>query len=210
MMQLKYEMLYLLEDPLANQPVRLEPYNEEWLYQGVAASLLQGKLIPQKPLKLRAVMGGRFLSLLWCTFSPIIVISQQLVDLFNVNNFTGWTTYDVEVRDKDNQIKLSYYGFAITGKAGQHDLRRVEVIEKPPITPKGIPYTVLKGIHFEKDYWDGNDFCLMNNNISCIVTEKVVRAFKLSKIRNVRFIQLTQVEIDANVYKVRGLWPLRD
>ncbi len=209
-MEPDYGKLYLLKDPLANQPIRLKSYNEKWLYQGGAIKLLRGQLILKEPLKLRVAMGGGFKDILWCTFSPIIVISQHIVDLFSAYGFTGWSTYDVEIRDRDDRIKCGYFGFAITGEASSQDLRRADVIEKPSITPEGISYKVLKGIYFEKNVWDGKDFCLMENNISCIVTEKVVQAFRRARIRNVRFIQLAQVEIDANVYKVRGMWPVID
>jgi hypothetical protein len=209
-MKANYKILYLMEDPLANQSIRLKPDDEIWLDRDGAIQLLQGQLHLDKPLKLRAEMGRRFTDLIWSTFTPIRVISQRIVDLLNTQGLTGWNVYDVEVRDKEDRIKDGYFGFAISGKAGSHDLRRVEVIEKPPITPKGIPYKVLRGIFFEEDFWDGKDFCLMENNISCVVTEKVVQAFRRAKIRNVHFIQLAQVEIDANVYKVRGMWPIID
>jgi hypothetical protein len=209
-MQPDYAELYRMEDPFATQPVRLKPSPGVELDRNVAVGLLRGNIIPQPPLRLQRAAGGRFTDFMWCTFTPILVISQRLVELLAAHGFSGWRIYDVEASDKSDQIKHSYHGFAITGRAGGHDLRRVELVEKPPITPKGIPYRVLKGIYFEEDAWDGSDFCLMDENTSCIVTSKVVQAFGRAKIRNVHFTQLTQVEVPADVYEVLGLWPLRE
>jgi hypothetical protein len=60
-----------------------------------------------------------------------------------------------------------------------------------------VPYRVLKGIYFQDDYWDGSDFCLMDNTYMMIVTEKVVRAFKHERIRNVEFIPLPEHETNV-------------
>jgi len=209
-MQPDYEKLYRLKDPLATQPIRLEPYDDDWLGRSEATRLLRGQLPPQLPLKLRPAMGGRFVDLIWSTFTPIKIISQHLVDLLTTYGFTGWSIYDVEVRDKEGQIKPNYHGLAITAKAGEHDLRRVQEIEKPPVVPGGPSYIDLKGMFFEDDEWDGSDFSLIGDTITHIVTEQVVQAFRRAKIRNVDFIPLTQVEIPASVYEVQGLWPLKD
>lgn len=208
--QPNYEKLYLLDDPIATQPIRLEPYDDDWLGRSEAINLLHGQSLLQLPLKLRPAMGGRFVDLIWSTFTPIKVISQHLVDLLTAYGFTGWSIYDVEVKDKDGQIRSNYHGLAITGKAGKRDLRRVQAIEKPPIVPGGPSDISLKGMYFENDEWDGSDFCLMGHTISCIVTERVAQVFRRAKIRNVRFIQLVQEETPASVYEVQGLWPLID
>jgi hypothetical protein len=205
-----YEKLYHLDDPLATQPFRLEPYDDDWLGRAEATRLLRGQLPPQLPLKLRPAMGGRFVDLMWSTYSPITVISQHLVDLLTTLGFTGWSIYDVEVKDKEGQIKSNYHGLSITGKAGNRDLRRVQAVEKPPVVSGGPSYIDLKGIYFENDGWDGSDFCLMGHTITCIVTDRVVQAFRQAKIRNVQFIQLTRVETSANVYEIQGLWPLKE
>jgi hypothetical protein len=209
-MQPDYEKLYRLKDPLATQPIRLEPYDDDWLGRSEATQLLRGQLPPQLPLKLRPAMGGRFVDLIWSTFTPIKVMSQHLVDLLTTHGFTGWSIYDVEVKDREGQIKSNYHGLAVTGKAGEHDLRRVQAVEKPPIVHGGPTYINLKGMYFESDEWDGSDFSLMGHTITCIVTERVVQAFRRAKIRNVQFIKLSQVETPASVYEVQGLWPLKD
>ncbi len=203
-----YEKLYLLKDPFATLPIRLAPYDDAWLDRSEAVRLLQGEIYPRLPLKLRPAMGGKFVDFLWSTLTPIRVISEQLIDLFIVECFTGWSTYPIEVLDKGGNILTNYFGLGITGKAGGHDLRRVEPVEKPPIVQGGASYTILKGLYFEDDAWDGSDFSLMGHSISGIVTERVVQALKRAKIRNVRLIPLTIVEIPASVYEVRGLWPL--
>jgi len=157
---------------------------------------------------LQAEMGGHATDLLWTTFPPLMCISRRLVELLEEHQFTGWSTYPVEVYDRKGERLPDYFGFAVTGRAGKHDLQRVQVVIKPPPTERGKPWEALKGLYFEDDFWDGSDFCLMGTTSTIIVTERVVKAFKRAKIRNVIFTPLPEEETDAAVYEVQGLWPL--
>jgi hypothetical protein len=205
-MKPEYDKLFQMDDPLASQPFRLSPYDYESLTHLDIINIFQGRILPSKPIKLRPRMGGRFMDLMWSTYPPITVISLHLKEILTANNLTGWNTYPIEVHNKAGEIIPDYFGFSITGKAGRHDLHRVQVIEKPPVVPNGPPYNNLKGFYFENDEWDGSDFCVSSG---VVVTQKVVQVFKKAKIKNVRFIQLPDFEIGADVYEVRGLWPLK-
>jgi hypothetical protein len=206
-MKTDYRMLYLMDDPLANQPIRLEPYENDWLGRREAVGLLRGQIAPRRALRLRPAMGARFVDLLWCTFTPIRVISTALLNKLLSNGITGWGTYEVELQNRDGQLEADYCGLAILGRAGNHDLQRVEQIQKPPITKRGTPYIDLKGLYFKNDDWDGNDFCLVGDSIMVAVTKRVVEVFAHSRIRNVRFTPLPDVEIPLAAYEATGLWP---
>jgi hypothetical protein len=206
-MSVEYEFLYLMADPLASQSIRLEPYANNWLGQAEAVSLLRAQLVPPAALKLRPAMGARFVDVLWTTFPPIRVISGRLLDLLSANELSGVGIYDVEVKDREGRIQSDYFGLAIRGRAGEQDLRRVQLIQKSAITKGGAPYTNLKGVYFENDVWDGSDFTLMGSSLMVIVSERVVETFARAKVRNVRFTPLPDVEILASVYEVMGLWP---
>lgn len=202
-----YLELFEISDPLATQPLRLSPV-EEWVDSHKARLLFRGEWQPPEPVVLRADRGGQATDILWTTFPPLVCISRRLVELLQEHRFTGWSTYPVEVYGRRGEQLADYFGFAVTGRAGEHDLRRSQVVIKPPPVEGGQPWEVLKGIYFENDFWDGSDFCLMGSTISIIVTRRVVQAFKRAKIRNVEFTPLPEVETPAAVYKVQGLWPL--
>ena len=206
----EYDQLYIMDDPLASQPFRFAPYDDEWLDHLTFVKIFHGRMLPKYPIKLRPGMGGRCMDLMWSTSPPLIVISLHLREILTANNFTGWNTYQVEIHNKAGEIVPDYFGLSITGTAGIHDLHRVQVIDKPPIVPGGTPYQNLKNFYFENDDWDGKDFCVVKNSLFCVVTQKVVQAFKVARIKNVRFIQLLHFEISANVYEVFGLWPLKE
>lgn len=202
-----YEKLFVLDDPLATRLLRLAPA-QEWIDGPKAYRLFSGKWQPPEPVVLRATRGGHATDLLWTTFPPLMCVSRRLVELLEGHRFTGWDTYPVEVYDRQGERLSGYFGFAVTGRAGKHDLRRVQVMIKPPPTPEGKPRVALKGLYFENDFWDGSDFCLMGSTSTIIVTERVVKAFKRAKIRNVIFTPLPEEETPASVYEVQGLWPL--
>lgn len=203
---LEYEKLFTLDDPLATRPFRLAPV-QDWIDRHKALLLLRGEWQPSEPVVFRAERGGHATDILWATFSPLVCISQRLVELLEEHQFTGWSTYPVEVYDRKGKRLSGYFGFAVTGQAGKRDLRRVQVVIKPNAI--GVPVEMLKGLYFEDDFWDGSDFCLMGTTITIIVTERVVKAFKRAKIRNVTFTRLPEDETPASVYEVQGLWPLK-
>jgi len=213
-----YHHLFEMNDPLATRPWRLDvgedPRWETMMEEGKREEfgkwlrqLMRGEAKADPPLRLAPAMGGHPTDVMWSTVVTVVVVSQRVVDLLKEEGLTGWATYAVDVRDKKGQAVPGYYGFAVTGRAGSQDLRRGEIIDKPPIVPGGNPYQVLRGLYFEGDYWDGQDFCLMGSTLTIIVTERVVRLFKRHRIRNVEFIRLPEVEVDVEDFKIQGRWP---
>ncbi len=213
-----YCHLFKMRDPLATRPWRLtvseDPRWKTMMEEGERGEfsrwlmrLRRGEAEADPPLRLVPAMGGHPTDVMWSTVVTVVVVSQRVVDLLKEDGLTGWATYAVDVRDKKGQAVPGYYGFAVTGRAGSRDLRRGEIIDKPPIVPGGKPYQVLRGLYFEGDYWDGQDFCLMGSTLTIIVTERVVRLFKRHRIRNVEFIRLPEVEVDVEDFKIQGRWP---
>lgn len=88
-----------------------------------------------------------------------------------------------------------YFGFAVTGRGGESKRDRSEVVTKPPPVPGGKPYQVYKGLYFDESQWDGSDIFLVDAKI--VVTKAVRDAFKQSKISNVLFTCLIDVETDV-------------
>lgn len=196
---IEFSQFCRLSDPLASRPFRLAP-EDEWINRKMAFKLIGGEQVTSHPIRMRATMGGQPSYVLWSTFSPFVCIHQRVVELLSMYQFRGWSTYPVEVYDRQGEPLADYWGLAITGRGGEQDLNRSELITKPPPVPGGKPYQAYKGFYFNPQAWDGSDLFFVDG--FRIVREAVMKAFKRAKIANVRFTALPDVEIDAAVYRV--------
>lgn len=186
---------YTLEDPLANRPLRISVSGySDWISIPQTVLLLKGAMVLDKPLRLGTYQGGQATDFIWGSIPSLICISKRVVDLFNINNISGWTTYPVELHDRKGQFLPGYYGFAVIGKEYARDLNRSILITKPPPTPKGKAYQVYKGLYFNENEWNGEDIFFIQYS-GIIITEKVKNIIKKSKISNTRIVPLEEVEI---------------
>jgi len=208
-MQPDYTRLFSMEDPMSPRPLRLGP--EDARYEGQEASMWAHRLFlgeerPAPPLRLVGMMGGKAVDMIWATIQ-CIVISQRLVDVMTTERFTGWDTCEVDVYDRQRQRLTGYYGLAITGRAGDQDLMRGDVVDKPPPAPRGRSYQVLRGLYFQNDAWDGSDFSTVDRTAKLVASARVVDAFKRARIGNVRFVRLDEYEQAVSDFRQFGLWP---
>lgn len=187
---------FTLDDPLANRPLRSSDYGYcDWISIPQTISLLKGAMVLDKPLRLGTCQGGQATDFIWGSIPSLICISQRVVDLFNINNISGWTTYPVELHDRKGQLLPGYHGFAVIGKEYARDLNRSILITKPPPTPKGKAYQVYMGLYFNENEWAGEEIFFIQYS-GIIISEKVKNIIKKSKITNTRIIPLEEVEID--------------
>ncbi|MGH2543807.1 MAG: hypothetical protein ACRDIB_13470 [Ardenticatenaceae bacterium] len=198
---LDYQTLYELFDPLANRPLRLTPEGcSDWLTHQQAVTLLLGQAVPlAQPVCLRGYMGRQVTDFLWCALTPLICLSQRVVDLLSEPPFTGWSTYPVELYDRDHERLTGYHGLAITGRAGKRDRSQSQVVTKPPPVAGGLERQVYRGLYFQDEAWDRSDLFMVNG--FKVVTEAVYQAFKRRKLSNARFTSLTDVELDVYLDK---------
>lgn len=191
--ELDFGEFFELYDPLANRPLRLTPdESSEWLKQ-YASALFGGQISLDRPVRLKAYAGGQATDFLWADYIPLVCISCRTVELLEEHHFTGWATYPVVVYGRKGEPIEGYYGFAITGRAGDYDRSRSQIVTKPPPVPGGQARKVYKGLYFDESQWDGSDIFLVGGKN--VVTRAVREAFKRAKITNVRFTPLTEVEI---------------
>ncbi|MFL5345942.1 MAG: hypothetical protein ACJ8AT_14220 [Hyalangium sp.] len=116
------------------------------------------------------------------------------MQLMRSHGFTGWSLYDVSVRDKQGQVIPGYSGLAFTGRCGNIDYTRS--VEVPRIYPAGV-FPVRKGLLFDPASWDGSDLFMPAEFVGWkFVVEEVKTAFERAKVRNVEFTPLDQVEVD--------------
>ncbi len=206
-----YDQLLQMEDPLASRPMRFGPEDPRednadtfaaWVY-----GLFAGEAQATPPLRLVTRMGKQATDLMWSTYPPLLVGSQRLIDTLTSEHISGWTTYAIEAHDRSGQRLTGYYGFAITGRTGNQDMMRGEVIDKPPIVPKGKPYKVLRGLYFEGDAWDGSDLCVVGGTSIKVASPRVRAVLKRAKISNVTFTPLATKELDVSIFVSFGRWP---
>ncbi len=196
-----YSQFFLLEDPLADRPLRLgivswEDFYASWEY-------FRGEAKPAQPIRLKAKMGGQATDFLWSTGGDFICVSSRVVELLRQSALTGWDTYPVEVYGRKGELIPGYSGLVITGAECREDLSRSVIVDKPPRVPGGEGFQVYKGLYFYEEDWDGSDFFLVGRRI--VVTAQVYQLFKRAKVRNVMLTPLPEYETEVDFIQiVRG------
>lgn len=184
-----FDALYTLDDPLSNPPYRgrLDNFTEESL------AITRAKHVPSSPVIVRHKMGGAPKDFIWTTLVYPVFVSQRVIDLFQDQGFTGWTTYPAVVYAKDGSTIPGYQGLAITGRCGPIDESRSE---RAFHTTRTGQHPILRGLYFDPESWDGSDlFTTSSLSGWRFVTEKVKRALEKARVRNVEFRRLTEVEL---------------
>jgi hypothetical protein len=197
-LKVSFSELYLFEDPFSNRWLRLEPM-PEFINEELANMLAFGRVSASNPVKFRGFMGGSTADILRTSLPPFLCVSEKVIYILKDNHFTGWSTYPVEVSDRNGNNLPGYYGLAVTSYAGERDLARSPIIQKEPITQSGKKYSVYKGFYFEENKWDGSDVFRVGNGY-IIVTKAVRDLFTNTKIRNVEFIALPDDETNTSIY----------
>lgn len=137
--------------------------------------------------------GRRWEDILGVGWPPLYVISENIKNIFEKNNLTGWKTFPVEVLNKRKKKVEGYYGMSITGKCGPVDDSKSEI----------VPYTqsryvlgekAYKGYYIGLDKWDGSDFFIPEGDCWLIGSQKVTDVFKENQIKRLKPVNLADVE----------------
>jgi hypothetical protein len=195
-----YREFFELRDSFSTQALRLERRDDsKWLDMETAIKLANGELKEtQEVLRLQPFSGSRPMPFLWSGFTPLCCISKRVVSLLQDNQITGWSTYPVEVFDRDGDLLPDYVGFAVTGRAGdfQRDLSPIITVTHP----WGSSVKMYKGLYFNPLEWDGTDIFLVGG--STIITRKVQKLFKKEKVSNIRLTPIMEVELPVLVFEI--------
>lgn len=80
-----YSQFFLLEDPLADRPLRLEIVSREDRY--ASWEYFRGEVKPVQPIRLKAKMGGQATDFLWTTGGSVICVSSRVVELLRQKDY---------------------------------------------------------------------------------------------------------------------------
>jgi hypothetical protein len=168
--------------------------------------LTRAEMQPSHPITVRWAMGGATPGdVIWTTMGIVAIVSDSVVQLLRSHGFTGWSLYDVSVRDKQDQLIPGYSGLAITGRCGKIDYTRTVVV--PRVYPAGI-FPIGKGLLFDPESWDGSDLFMPADRFGYkFMVEGVKKAFERAKIRNVSFTPLDQFEVEMMDLEKAGVVP---
>ncbi|MCL2072651.1 MAG: hypothetical protein FWH18_01920 [Marinilabiliaceae bacterium] len=153
------------------------------------------------PVKFKQEFGKNLQDILDTGWAGLYLISDKMKLILEDNKLTGWKTFDVKVLDKSKQEIQGYHGFSVTGRCGNIDYSKSEIIEKRRV-PNGPLCKFYKGLHVGLDKWDGSDFFLPEQYLGTIITSKVSEILKKNKLTNIRLINLADIEIDDFTVKV--------
>ena len=196
-----FDHLYAVEDPISSRAFRgaFEP-------TAIAFEISRGELLSLPTVTIGWMMGGREPSdVIWTGMVAPLIVHQRVLDVLDNVSATGWTTYPVEVRNKDGRLVPRFFGLAICGRSNPVDVGRSEIVLKQ--MPGGwIPR--FRGKYFEPTSWDGSDLFMERSDAQGstsswkFATDRVVRALTKARVRNLVFERLTDVEVDASNYTI--------
>jgi hypothetical protein len=166
--------------------------------------LTRAEMQPSHPITVEWAMGNaKPGDVIWTTMAVVVIVSDTVVQLLHSHGFTGWSLYDVSVRDKQGQLIPGYSGLAITGRCGKIDYTRTVVV--PRVYPAGI-FPIGKGLLFDPESWDGSDLFMPAGKVGHkLMVERVKQAFERAKIKNVAFTPLDQYEVEMITLKKAGV-----
>lgn len=192
---LKYESLFVLSDPMADEPFRLRSrLTGDAKVAGVDIhALSRGESHVKEPIQFDAAQGSKATDFLWTQLVTPVCVSQRVIRILSENDVSGWSTYPVEVFDPEGRLLAEYKGLVVTGAVCDADYSRSALIAKPPPTPRGKGYDVYKGLFFSEEQWDGSDMFWVGG--VRVVTEKVKKSLEQSGVENVAFTPLAEREV---------------
>lgn len=150
--------------------------------------------IPDAPIQFVVDEGKKQFDLIGTTLAIPKIVSSRLIEILNDNNFTGWSTYPVEISQKDGSRIEDYSGLAVSGRCGPIDDSLSERVVLEPLAPGGAAMDGLKGWLFHPESWDGSDLFMPIDSRAIFMTKRVRDALVAGGMTNVKLDPITELE----------------
>jgi hypothetical protein len=123
-------------------------------------------------------------------------ISDRIVDLLTEHNVSGWSSFPVEIVDRNGDLHQTHHRLMITATpCGPVDWLMGELIERTE-PYRGRNY---RGGWFDPESWDGSDIFYSQNWGFPLVVERVRDLFVRAKIKNIEFVRFTDYEMPESL-----------
>jgi hypothetical protein len=146
------------------------------------------------PVVFKQEYGKKAQDMLDTGWVGLYLISDNMKTVLEENNLTGWQTFAVKVFTKKGEEIPGYHGLSFTGRCGEVDDSKSEIIEKR-LVPNASLSKFYKGLHVGLDKWDGSDFFLPEKYFGTIITSRAAEILKKSKLTNIQLENLAELEI---------------
>jgi hypothetical protein len=158
-----------------------------------ADSLTRGAFTPKSPVQVHWFMGRQTPSdFIWTTMVSPLIVSARVISLLQENRVTGWSSYPIEVMNRDGEVLDGYQGLSTTGRCGPLEFERSA--EVPKNYPAGV-FPVYQGLFFSPESWDGADlFMPSDDTLFVFAVDRVQKLFHKAKITNVAFERADLIE----------------
>ena len=183
--------LFSLRDPLARSAFRgtVRP-DPGW-------KLLRGEMKLTRPVCVEYALGNKMLDFLWAELYPLV--SDRVIDLLTSQGLSGWSTYPVDVRDRNGRSIKGYRGLCILGRCQQIclDKEHSRVVYEENARGR-FPY--YRGLYVSTDSWDRSDFFMSTDERTAykVVTGRVSSLFRTARVKNVQLEPLSDVQVYAS------------
>jgi hypothetical protein len=122
---------------------------------------------------------------IWTTIVSPLIVSARVIALLQDSAVSGWSSYPVEVLNRDGEVLEGYAGLSIIGRCGRMEFERS--LEVPKEYPAGT-FPVYKGLFFPPESWDGSDFFMPSDGtLYVFAVDRVQKLFRKARITNVAF-----------------------
>ncbi len=164
------------------------------LHSKVMWPLVRGERQATEPVRIRHTMGSILRDFLWAELYPLV--NDRIKELLTASRLTGWSTYPVEVLDKNGHQVAGYHGLSIVGRCQSLTLDKEHSKLIYEENARGrFPY--YQG--FSIDSWDGSDFMMGADGMTgfILVTDGVRKLFQKTRATNLRLEPASAVRVYA-------------
>jgi hypothetical protein len=188
-----FQNVFSLGEPFANRPYRGSLREEErgLDYDAIAS----GRLFPARPIRIVPYGGREAGDFIWTDAAVVRLVSQRVLSLFRDAKVTGWSTFPVEVYDRERRTIGGFSGFSVVGHCGMIDPALSSPIQKQ--MPGGVfPYFV--GYLFDPATWDGSHIFSPEGTAHIFITRSVYDLLRRAKAKNVKYRPIAEMDFSEH------------